>query len=78
MLNRGLDYHHCKGCLRCVNVCPTEALVVGKEDEHIKLKHFIRNKDLIVSELEFESAGSNPYVTGEAYLDEKHVDGGMM
>ena len=78
MLNRGLDYHHCKGCLRCVNVCPTEALVAGKEDEHKHPKHFVRNKDLIVSELEFEPAGANPYVTGEAYLDEKRVDGGMM
>lgn len=78
MLNRGLDYHHCKGCLRCVNVCPTEALVAGKEDEHKHQKHFVRNKDLIVSELEFEPAGANPYVTGEAYLDEKRVDGGMM
>lgn len=78
MLNRGLDYHHCKGCLRCVNVCPTEALVAGKEDEHKNPKNFVRNKDLIVSKLEFEPAGANPYVTGEAYLDEKRVDGGMM
>lgn len=78
MLNRGLDYHHCKGCLRCVNVCPTEALVAGKEDQHKNPKHLVRNKDLIVSELEFEPAGANPYVTGEAYLDEKRVDGGMM
>ena len=22
MVNRGLDYYHCKGCLRCVEVCP--------------------------------------------------------
>ena len=78
MLNRGLDYHHCKGCLRCVNICPTEALVTGKEDEHKNLKHFVRNKDLIVSELEYESGGTNPYVTGESHLNEKRVDGGLM
>ena len=78
MINRGLDYHHCKGCLRCVNVCPTKALIAGKEEEHENPKHFVRNKDLIVPELKFESAGANPYVTGEAYLDEKRVDGGLM
>lgn len=78
MMNRGLDYHHCKGCLRCVDVCPTEALVVGKEDEHPNKKWFVRNKDLIVDHLDFEVAGANPYVTGEAYLDEKRVDGGLM
>ena len=34
MVNRGLDYHHCKGCLRCVDVCPTNALVMGVGREH--------------------------------------------
>lgn len=29
MVNSGLDYYHCKGCLRCVSVCPTQALVKG-------------------------------------------------
>lgn len=78
MMNRGLDYHHCKGCLRCVDVCPTEALVAGKEEEHPNKKWFVRNKDLIVDRLEFEVTGANPYVTGESYLDEKRIDGGLM
>ena len=78
MMNRGLDYHHCKGCLRCVEVCPTEALVAGKEEEHPEKKRFVRNKDLIVEHLDFEAAGENPYVTSESYLDEKRVDGGLM
>lgn len=78
MLNRGLDYHHCKGCLRCVDVCPTEALVAGKESEHEHLLRFVRNKDLIVEHLDFEPSGSDASVTGEAYLDEKRVDGGLM
>ena len=78
MMNRGLDYHHCKGCLRCVEVCPTEALVAGKEEEHPEKKRFVRNKDLIVEHLDFEAAGANPYVTSESYLDEKRVDGGLM
>ena len=78
MLNRGLDYHHCKGCLRCVNVCPVEALVVGKEQEHPNPKWFVRNKDLIVDNLDYEPAGADPWVTGEAYFDEKRVDGGIL
>lgn len=78
MMNRGLDYHHCKGCLRCVDVCPTEALVAGKEQEHPNKKHFIRNKDLIAENIDFEAAGADASITSEAYLDEKRVDGGLM
>ena len=78
MLNRGLDYHHCKGCLRCVDVCPTGALVAGREAEHPQKRWFVRNKDLIIDQLDFETAGADPAITGEAYLDEKRVDGGLM
>ena len=78
MMNRGLDYHHCKGCLRCVDVCPTGALVTGKEQDHPDKKWFVRNKDLITDHLDFEPAGADPWVTGESYLDEKRVDGGLM
>lgn len=78
MMNRGLDYHHCKGCLRCVDVCPTGALVTGKENEHPDKKWFVRNKDLITDSLDFEPAGADPWITGESYLDEKRVDGGLM
>ena len=78
MMNRGLDYHHCKGCLRCVDVCPTGALVSGRENEHPQKKWFVRNKDLITDSIDFEPQGADPYVTGESYLDEKRVDGGLM
>ena len=78
MVNMGLDYHHCKGCLRCVDVCPTNALVAGLEREHPDKKWFVRNKDLIVDKLEYEDAGANSWVTSEAYLDEKRVDGGIV
>ena len=78
MMNRGLDYHHCKGCLRCVDVCPTEALVAGKEQDHPNKKWFVRNKDLIVEQLDFDPLGADPWITGESYLDEKRVDGGLM
>ena len=78
MLNRGLDYHHCKGCLRCVEVCPTGALVTGREREHPDKQWFVRNKDLIAQHLDFEPAGADPWVSSESYLDEKRVDGGLM
>lgn len=29
---RGIDYRYCKGCLKCVQVCPTEALVETREE----------------------------------------------
>lgn len=78
MMNRGLDYHHCKGCLRCVDVCPTGALVTGKEQEHPDKKWFVRNKDLMREHLDFEPQGADPWITEESYLDEKRVDGGLM
>lgn len=31
MVNQGPVYQYCKGCLRCVNVCPTAALTTGEE-----------------------------------------------
>lgn len=78
MVNRGLDYHHCKGCLRCVDVCPTNALVMGVEREHPQPKWFVRNKDLIVDQMEFEDAGPNSWITSESFLTEKRVDGGVV
>lgn len=78
MVNCGLDYHHCKGCLRCVDVCPTNALVCGMEREHPKRKWAVRNKDLIVKHMEFEEAGANSWVTSDSYLEEQRMDGGLV
>ncbi len=78
MVNKGLDYHHCKGCLRCVDVCPVNALVQGVEREHPDPKWFVRNKDLITYHLEFEDAGANSWVTSDSYLEERRIDGGLV
>jgi pyruvate ferredoxin oxidoreductase gamma subunit len=51
---------------------------MGKENEHPDKKWFVRNKDLITDSIDFEPQGADPYVTGESYLDEKRVDGGLM
>lgn len=41
MVNKGVDYTHCKGCLRCVEVCPTNALIEKLEREYDVAKaHF--------------------------------------
>ncbi len=76
MVNRGLDYYHCKGCLRCVEVCPTQALVRGLESEHQNKKWFIPNQDLQRSPDYYEKTGPDGYITSESYLTEKRMEGG--
>ncbi len=76
MINKGLDYYHCKGCLRCVDICPVNALVMGKEAEHANKKYFVTNKELIRKPEYYEEAGADGYITSEAYLAEKRVEGG--
>lgn len=34
VMMRGVDYQYCKGCLRCVSICPVEALTAEVEAEH--------------------------------------------
>ena len=67
MVNLGPDYHHCKGCLRCVEVCPTAAITAGIEYEQDIWKQHVRNQDLIVERLEFEDLGANSIVNEEKY-----------
>ena len=78
MINLGLDYHHCKGCLRCVEVCPTNALVKGVESEHTNPPYAMRNQELLPEQLDYEDVGANSYVTSESYLTEQRVDGGIV
>lgn len=76
MVNRGLDYYHCKGCLRCVEVCPTQALVKGLEAEHPQKEWFLPNQDLLREPDYYEKAGPDGYITSESYLTEKRMGGG--
>lgn len=77
MKNKGLDYHYCKGCLRCVTVCPTEALTAEKERDFDNKPHFVKTKGLLQN-VHYKTAGANGYITSESYLDEKRVDGGLL
>ncbi len=76
MVNKGLDYYHCKGCLRCVDVCPVNALVKGLEAEHAEKEYFLPNQDLLKMPAYYQKAGPDGYITSESYLTEKRMDGG--
>lgn len=64
--NLGADYHHCKGCLRCVEICPTDALTEGLERDHDIWKNHVRNRELIVDKMKFEDVGSNSWMESES------------
>lgn len=76
MVNTGLDYYHCKGCLRCVSVCPTQALIKGVEADYPVKDWFAPNQDLLRSPDYYESSGADGYITSESYLTEKRMEGG--
>ncbi|MEE0685407.1 MAG: 2-oxoacid:acceptor oxidoreductase family protein [Lachnospiraceae bacterium] len=76
MVNQGLDYYHCKGCLRCVEICPVNALVQGVEAEHPNKEYFMKNVELIRKPKYYEEAGPDGYITSESYLTEKRMEGG--
>ncbi|MDE7046102.1 MAG: 4Fe-4S binding protein, partial [Acetatifactor sp.] len=76
MVNQGLDYYHCKGCLRCVEICPVNALVRGLEAEHPQKDYFLPNQALLRAPKYYEKTGADGYVTSESYLTEKRMEGG--
>lgn len=76
MVNQGLDYYHCKGCLRCVDVCPVNALVQGIESENPHKEYFITNQELLRKPEYYEEAGPDGYITSESYLTVKRMEGG--
>lgn len=76
MVNQGLDYYHCKGCLRCVDVCPVNALVRGVESEHPHKDYFLPNQELLRMPKYYEEAGPDGYITSESYLTEQRMEGG--
>ena len=78
MVNMGLDYYHCKGCLRCVTVCPTAALVSAKEADYPKKTYSMQNQHLLPDSLTYQKDGADSWITSESYLDEKRIDGGVL
>lgn len=78
MVNGGLDYYHCKGCLRCVEICPTQALIKALESEYPKKPWLVPNKDLLPDSIDYEKSAAHPWITSDSYLTEKRVDGGLV
>ena len=76
MVNKGLDYFHCKGCLRCVSVCPVQALMTDMEADYDRKPWFVPNKDLIRTPDYYEKSGADGYITSESYLTERRMEGG--
>ena len=76
MINQGLDYDHCKGCLRCVDVCPVNALVRGVEAEQENLEYHMPNQELLRKPKYQEIAGADGGITSESFLTEKRMEGG--
>ncbi len=70
MVNLGPDYHHCKGCMRCVVVCPVAAIVSGYERETDIAKIHVRNQALIVKKLAFEMSGPSGWIESESHTNE--------
>lgn len=67
MVNLGPDYTHCKGCLRCVEVCPTDALTAGIEREVDISKTDVKNIELIQEPEHYDDVGANSWVNSESY-----------
>lgn len=76
MINQGLDYYHCKGCLRCVDVCPVNALVMAEEAKQENKPHFMPNQELLRLPKYYEKSGADGYITSESYLTEERMEGG--
>lgn len=67
-VNLGMDLYHCKGCLRCVEICPTAALVAVKEGEFYDN---IGNISLINKDFAFTDIGENSWVDSESYNNDE-------
>lgn len=63
-VNLGMDLYHCKGCMRCVDICPTNALVKVKEGDY---NQNIGNIHLINKHFDFDNTGYNSMVEGDVY-----------
>lgn len=78
MVNMGPDYAHCKGCLRCVEICPTNALVMALEKDYPEKPYNRPNKNLIIADFAYAKHGADASITGESYLTEQQVNGGVI
>lgn len=43
----GIDYQYCKGCLKCVEACPTDALKDLREEDDYATQHAVKHTKLL-------------------------------
>lgn len=51
MFLQGIDYQYCKGCLKCVKACPTEALSDAREQDGYAEQHRVPHRFQLASKL---------------------------
>ena len=78
MINRGLDYYHCKGCLRCVDVCPVNALVQAVETDYPDKPYFLPNQEMTRVPDYYTQTGPDGYITSESFYEENFTKGGKV
>jgi pyruvate ferredoxin oxidoreductase gamma subunit len=49
MFLQGIDYQYCKGCLKCVQACPVEALTTRREEIGFAEEHRVPQKFILAS-----------------------------
>lgn len=65
--NLGPDYNYCKGCMRCVEICPTKALSFGYEREHNLSKTQVDYLGVLTERIGYDDVGANSWVNSESY-----------
>ena len=73
-------YRACVQCPqpRCVEVCPTNALVTALEKDYPEKPHFLPNQHLLPDAIRYQTVGANSWITSDSFTDEKRVDGGVV
>ena len=73
-------YRACVQCPqpRCVEVCPTNALVAALEKDYPEKPHFLPNQHLLPDAIRYQTVGANSWITSDSFTDEKRVDGGVV
>jgi pyruvate ferredoxin oxidoreductase gamma subunit len=68
-VNKGIDYYHCKGCMRCAEICPTKALTAELEENYDVKAHNIGSLQLVDKDFGFDAVAANGYVTSESTVE---------
>jgi pyruvate ferredoxin oxidoreductase gamma subunit len=49
MFLSGIDYQYCKGCLKCVQACPVDALTTMREEIGYAEEHRVPQKFILAT-----------------------------